>query len=199
MDANSGHGVGRGDEVAEMRDAMERLAKEAGAAEAMLERKNRELCTAAETLRRLEEELAELEAVHRAVLTSADIKDRDLVYAVDALRKRDTRLKEQDELLVEPEATFKAQQARIRTLEDRLRTAVEDGEGQRQRISALESILEATRIAVDQLLASRRWRFGHATLSIPHSLLGRKRPGTVADRLRELRQQPPAPPPTEAG
>ena len=55
----------------------------------------------------------------------------------------------------------------------------------RARIDALSGLLDGFVASVQLLLSSRRWRIGHALLSLPHRLLLRDVPATAADRLRE--------------
>ena len=55
----------------------------------------------------------------------------------------------------------------------------------RARIDALSGLLDGFVASAQLLLSSRRWRIGHALLSLPHRLLLRDVPATAADRLRE--------------
>ena len=55
----------------------------------------------------------------------------------------------------------------------------------RARIDALTGLLDGFVASVQLLLSSKRWRIGHALLSLPHRLLLRDVPATAADRLLE--------------
>lgn len=54
------------------------------------------------------------------------------------------------------------------------------------RASALRGLASELQVGVKALLASRRWRLGHAILSLPHRLLLRQPPATAASALLPL-------------
>ena len=118
------------------------------------------LATAADSVGALESELAAAERIGDGMQSSLAIKERDLLLALEEIR------------------LLRGERGR---LESRARA-------QRTRITELERLADTLFEDVELLLQSRRWRFGHALLSLPARLLGRGRPKTVADHITELRR-----------
>ena len=123
--------------------------------------RERALAIAAESLVAFENELAAAEAVGDGMHSSLAVKDRDLLLALEEIR------------------LLRGERGR---LESRARA-------QRTRIAELERLADTVFEDVELLLQSRRWRFGHALLSLPARLLGRGRPKTIADHIAELRRE----------
>ena len=194
-----------GDEAVVLRGKIERMIREASGREEALRRKDRELLAANETLRDVDQELADLHVQSRALMTSVDTKDRDLLLASGALGELEQELTEtrrqhageMAELRRIGEALRESLNAKdrdlTRALEEirvltgergRLESAART---HRTRIAELRALMDETLSNVELLLQSRRWRLGHAVLSLPHQLIGRGRPGTLADHFRTLR------------
>ena len=194
-----------GDEALELRGRIERMVREVAGTEETLRRKDRELLAANETLRDVTREMADLQVKSRGLLATVDVKDRDLVFASDALAElerelMDARRRHAGELLEQRrigEALRESLNAKDRELEQALeeigvltgeRTRLESAaRTHRTRVAELRALMDETLDNVELLLQSRRWRLGHAALSLPHQLIGRPRPRTVADYLRTLR------------
>ena len=116
--------------------------------------------TAADSVEALESELAAAERIGDGMQSSLAAKERDLLLALEEIR------------------LLRGERGR---LESRARA-------QGTRIAELERLADSLFEDVELLLQSRRWRFGHALLSLPARLLGRGRPKTVADHIAELRR-----------
>ncbi|MXY52549.1 MAG: glycosyltransferase [Gammaproteobacteria bacterium] len=83
------------------------------------------------------------------------------------------------------DARERSSQRMIRELEGSRAALRLERRGLLARIDALSGLLDGFVASVQLLLSSRRWRIGHALLSLPHRLLLRDVPATAADRLRE--------------
>ena len=118
------------------------------------------LASAADSLRAFESELTVAESIGDGMQASLAVRERDLQLALDEIRL-------------------------LRSERDR---AESHARAQRTRIAELERLVDTLFEDVELLLQSRRWRFGHALLSLPARLLGRGRPKTVADHIAELRR-----------
>ena len=171
-----------------LRRKVDRLVKEAGAAEQTLRRKDSELLAATETLRELDRELSGAQTKNRALTASADVKDRDLVLATDALLEAQRVGEGLRQSLQTKDRDLTMATEEIRILHGEVGQLESSAKADRTRIAELQTLMEQTIGHVELLVQSRRWRLGHAALSLPHRLIGRPRPRTVADDLRELRE-----------
>ncbi|MCY3813756.1 MAG: glycosyltransferase [Gammaproteobacteria bacterium] len=113
-----------------------------------------------DALRTREQESLEAQLVAKGLRQSLSNKDRDLTLATEEI------------------GTLRGERSRLESA----------ARADRTRIAELRALMDQTIGQVELLLQSRRWRFGHAALSLPHQLIGRPRPRTVADHLRELRE-----------
>ena len=113
----------------------------------------RALASVAESVGVLESWLAAAERIGDGMQSSLAVKERDLLLALEEIR------------------LLRGERSR---LESRARA-------QRTRIAELDRLADTLFEDVELLLQSRRWRVGHALLSLPVRLLGRGRPKTVAD------------------
>ena len=149
-------------ELVNLRERNDVMLQKVGAAEEKLKQKEAELSTAMKSLRTARGELIEAKWMEEALEASLSLKDRDMRIAVDML-----------------DAARQSSEKEHQRLESEMRR-------RRTRIAELENAVDAVMEDVALLLASRRWRLGHAALSLPRRLLGRSAPATVADHLREL-------------
>ena len=163
-----------------------RMLKELGGTEETLRRKDRELIAATETIRDLHKELADLRVTNRALLTSSDTKDRDLLYATDALAELQTLIEGLQESVRGKDRDLTQATEEIRTLQGERSRLEAAARTERTRIAELEGVRDELIGGVELLVQSRRWRLGDTALSLPHRLLGRPRPQTVADHLLKL-------------
>lgn len=80
--------------------------------------------------------------------------------------------------------------ARLRQEVAGLQSAAADARRLRAAASQMRTSLAQLQAGVEALLASRRWRLGHALLSLPYRLLLRRPPPTGADALLGLVREP---------
>ena len=163
-------------ELVQLRRKHEGTVRETGGFEETLRRKDRDLVAATQELRIARRELKDSRESFDAAKEQAEVA-REVGEGLQAtlkLKDRDLRLatREIDKLSLE--------RGRLESAARRNAT----------RIAELEALVDATMEDVELLLGSRRWRMGDGLLSAPHRILGRGRPATVADHLRQLQHMP---------
>lgn len=146
-----------------------------------------------EQVRNLTSQRRELvDEVARQAASRHDARD-DLNDAIEELRAAQA---EADRLQRELEArqrdlkAAKAEIERRKSIASRQRRQLEDASREQQhlqhRFRALRGLSSELQVGVKAVLASRRWRLGHAVLSLPHRLLLRPPPATAASALLPL-------------
>ena len=172
--------------------------------QATLKLKDRDLVAAKESLVAAKESLDAAKEqgeaareVGEGLQATLRLKDRDLVAAkesLDAAKEQAEAAREVGEGL---QATLKLKDRDLRLATREIdKLSLERGRLESAarrnatRIAELEALVDATMEDVELLLGSRRWRMGDGLLSAPHRILGRGRPATVADHLRQLQHMP---------
>ena len=163
-------------ELAQLRRKHEGIVREMGAFEETLRRKDRDLVAATQELGSLRKELKDSRGSLEAARKQAEAA-RELGEGLQATLERKDR-----DLTLATAEFHKLSLERGRLESGARRNAT--------RVAELESLVDATMEDVALLLGSRRWRVGDGLLSAPHRLLGRGRPATVADHLRQLQRMP---------
>ena len=165
--------------------------------QATLKLKDRDLVAAKGSLEAAKKQAETAREVGEGLQATLKLKDRDLVAAkgsLEAAKKQAETAREVGEGL---QATLKLKDRDLRLVAEEIdKLSLERGRLESAarrnatRIAELESLVDATLEDVELLLGSRRWRLGDGLLSAPHRLLGRRRPLTVADHLRQLQRVP---------
>ena len=165
--------------------------------QATLKLKDRDLVAATESLDAAKEQAEAAREVGEGLQATLKLKDRDLVAAkksLDAAKEQAEAAREVGEGL---QATLKLKDRDLRLATREIdKLSLERGRLESAarrnttRIAELEALVDATMEDVELLLGSRRWRMGDGLLSAPHRILGRGRPATVADHLRQLQHMP---------
>ena len=165
--------------------------------QAALKLKDRDLVAAKESLGAAKKQAETAREMGEGLQAALKLKDRDLVAAKESLgaaKKQAETAREMGEGL---QATLRLKDRDLRLVTEEIdKLSLERGRLESAtrrnatRIAELESLVDATLEDVELLLGSRRWRLGDGLLSAPHRLLGRRRPPTVADHLRQLQRVP---------
>ena len=154
--------------------------------------KQAELDATLRDLKRVMEERHRHQAQARTMRDEASLARRDQAAARGELRRVEgfnrhlsrelTAAREQVRQTAQTAQSRERELRELKATESRLRL---EGRRLRVRVGALADLVDGFVDGVELLLSSRRWRFGHALLSLRHRLLLRDVPNTAADSLRE--------------
>ena len=158
-------------ELSAAREQVRQTAQTAQSMERELSAAREQVRQTAQTAQSMERELAAAREQVRQTAQTAQSRERELAAARERVRQTAQAAQSREHELRELKAT-----------ESRLRL---EGRRLRVRVGALADLIDGFVDGVELLLSSKRWRFGHALLSLRYRLLLRDVPKTAADALRE--------------